>query len=58
LDVIRADRPDFLILPAADPKETVNSLKKVELDEVKQQLHEPDFTGTFGQVWDLRKDRQ
>lgn len=54
LDVIRADRPDFLILPAADPKETVNSLKKVELDEVKQQLHEPDYTGSFGQVWDLR----
>jgi hypothetical protein len=55
MDVIRSDSPDYLILPAPDLKEIVNSLKKVELDEVKQQLHEPDFTGSFGQVWDLRR---
>ncbi|TJY40734.1 hypothetical protein E5161_16435 [Cohnella pontilimi] len=54
MDVIRADRPDFLILPLSDPKETVNSLKKVEQEDVRKQLREPDFTGSFGEVWDLR----
>lgn len=61
LDVIQSDRPDFLILPVPEEKnkkDTVNTLKAVELDEVKQQLGKPDFTGSFGQVWDLRKDRQ
>ncbi|MDQ0902271.1 MULTISPECIES: hypothetical protein [unclassified Paenibacillus] len=55
MDIIHSDRPDFLILPTADSNKLVNSLSEVELDEVKKQLHEPDFTGSFGQVWDLRK---
>lgn len=55
MDVIQSDRPDFLILSTADSNKTVNSLSEVELDEVKRQLHEPDFTGSFGQVWDLRR---
>ncbi|MBD0382365.1 hypothetical protein [Paenibacillus sedimenti] len=53
MDVIQSDRPDFLILQTPDSKKTVNSLSAVELDEVKQQLGKSDFTGSFGQVWDL-----
>lgn len=55
MDVIRADRPDFLIVPALDLKENANSLSSVGLNEVKRQLPEPDFTGSYGQVWDLRR---
>ncbi|MFD0696832.1 hypothetical protein ACFQZT_22455 [Paenibacillus sp. GCM10027628] len=53
MDVIQSDRPDFLILQTPDSKKNVHSLSAVELDEVKQQLGKPDFTGSFGQVWDL-----
>jgi hypothetical protein len=55
MDVIRGDRPDFLILQAPDTKRTVNSLSAVELNEVRRQLNEPDFTGSYGQVWNLRR---
>jgi hypothetical protein len=55
MDVIRTDRPDYLILQAPDSKKTINSLSTIELDEVKRQLNVPDFTGSFGRVWDLRR---
>jgi hypothetical protein len=56
MDVIRADKPDFLIVPAPDPKDLPHSLKSVGLDEFRRNMRRPDFTGRFGEVWDLRGD--
>jgi hypothetical protein len=55
MDVIQSDQPDFLILQTPDAKKSFNSISAVTLDEAKKQLGKSDFSGRFGQVWDLRR---
>ncbi|MBW5447523.1 hypothetical protein GE107_15805 [Cohnella sp. CFH 77786] len=54
MDVVRSDKPDYLIIPMADADPSANTLQLVALKEVVRQLPKPVFKGSYGLVWDLR----